>query len=110
MSNFKQISVDSSSFIATIGPGNRLGDVALGLNNAGRALPHGTCPYVGIGGHSGRSLNIQVSIFIYFSPSRRLWRVWIHLKKMGVNLGHDSISGSCFGKWNHCHCLRNQLS
>ncbi|KAF8149346.1 glucooligosaccharide oxidase [Crassisporium funariophilum] len=53
MSNFKQISVDSTSNIATIGPGNRLGDVALGLNNAGRALPHGTCPYVGIGGHSG---------------------------------------------------------
>ena len=53
MSNFKQLSVDPTTFIATIGPGNRLGDIALGLNNAGRALPHGTCPYVGIGGHSG---------------------------------------------------------
>jgi hypothetical protein len=53
MSNFVQIYVDPTTYIATIGPGNRLGDVALGLNNAGRALPHGTCPYVGIGGHSG---------------------------------------------------------
>jgi len=53
MSNFVQIFVDPTTFIATIGPGNRLGDIALSLNNAGRALPHGTCPYVGIGGHSG---------------------------------------------------------
>ena len=56
MSNFTQIFVDRTTFVATIGPGNRLGDVALGLNNAGRALPHGTCPYVGIGGHSGKQL------------------------------------------------------
>ena len=56
MSNFVQISVDPTTFIATIGPGNRLGDLALGLNNAGRALPHGSCPYVGIGGLSGRQL------------------------------------------------------
>ncbi|KAF8878834.1 glucooligosaccharide oxidase [Infundibulicybe gibba] len=31
----------------------KLGNVALALNDAGRALPHGTCPYVGLGGHSG---------------------------------------------------------
>ncbi|KAK2464778.1 hypothetical protein APHAL10511_003196 [Amanita phalloides] len=49
--NLKQITV-SSSGIATIQTGNRLGNVALGLNSRGRALPHGTCPYVGIGGHS----------------------------------------------------------
>ncbi|KAF8194117.1 glucooligosaccharide oxidase [Pholiota molesta] len=53
MSNFKTVSVDPNTKVATIGPGNRLGDVALALNNAGRAMPHGTCPYVGIGGHSG---------------------------------------------------------
>ncbi|PPQ96356.1 hypothetical protein CVT26_005043 [Gymnopilus dilepis] len=53
LSNFKTVTVDSSTNIATIGTGNRLGDIALALNNHGRALPHGTCPYVGIGGHSG---------------------------------------------------------
>ncbi|KAF8633808.1 hypothetical protein AX15_001249 [Amanita polypyramis BW_CC] len=47
----KGINVHHSG-IATIQTGNRLGDVAVGLNNHGRALPHGTCPYVGIGGHS----------------------------------------------------------
>ena len=54
MSNFLQLTVDPTTFHAKLGPGNRLGDIALGLNNAGRALPHGICPYVGIGGHSGR--------------------------------------------------------
>jgi FAD/FMN-containing dehydrogenase len=53
MRNFKTVSVDSNTHVATIGTGNRLGNVALALNNAGRAMPHGTCPYVGIGGHSG---------------------------------------------------------
>ncbi|KAF9559241.1 glucooligosaccharide oxidase [Agrocybe pediades] len=50
---FISVTVDEESGVASIGTGNKLGDVALALNNAGRALPHGTCPYVGIGGHSG---------------------------------------------------------
>jgi hypothetical protein len=63
MANFVQISVDSTTSIATIGTGNRLGDIALSLNNVGRGLPHGTCPYVGIGGHSGKQLvNINWTI------------------------------------------------
>ncbi|KAJ6584300.1 glucooligosaccharide oxidase [Mycena sp. CBHHK59/15] len=37
---------------AVIETGNRLGDVALALNAYGFAMPHGTCPYVGIGGHA----------------------------------------------------------
>ena len=42
----------SPSGIGTIQTGNRLGDIALALNAKGRALPHGLCPYVGIGGHA----------------------------------------------------------
>ena len=57
MSNFKTVSVDPRMHVAIIGPGNRLGDVALALNNNGRAMPHGTCPYVGIGGHSGNTIH-----------------------------------------------------
>ncbi|KAL0563368.1 hypothetical protein V5O48_018700, partial [Marasmius crinis-equi] len=56
LSNMRSISIDSSTHFATIEPGNRLGDVAVNLNQAGRALPHGVCPYVGIGGHSGTIL------------------------------------------------------
>ncbi|KAJ7484155.1 glucooligosaccharide oxidase [Mycena latifolia] len=53
MSKMKAITVRSSNNTAIIETGNRLGDVALALNAKGRALPHGTCSYVGIGGHSG---------------------------------------------------------
>ncbi|KAJ6485720.1 hypothetical protein C8R45DRAFT_997610 [Mycena sanguinolenta] len=53
MSKMKAITVRSSNNTALIETGNRLGDIALALNNAGRAIPHGTCSYVGIGGHSG---------------------------------------------------------
>ncbi|PFH48545.1 Glucooligosaccharide oxidase [Amanita thiersii Skay4041] len=52
MSNFKSITVHEDN-TATIESGNRLGDIALGLFHQGeRALPHGACPYVGIGGHA----------------------------------------------------------
>ncbi|KAF8988419.1 glucooligosaccharide oxidase [Cyathus striatus] len=53
MKNFNTVTVDSSTSTAVIGTGTRLGNVALALNSQGRALPHGTCPYVGVGGHSG---------------------------------------------------------
>ncbi|KAF9524631.1 glucooligosaccharide oxidase [Crepidotus variabilis] len=52
LSSFTQISVDDNSKIAAIGTGNRLGAIASGLFAKGRALPHGTCKMVGIGGHS----------------------------------------------------------
>jgi len=49
----KAITVNSKNGTALIQTGNRLGDIALALNEKGRAMPHGTCPYVGIGGHAG---------------------------------------------------------
>lgn len=55
MRNMTNIAV-SPSGIATIQTGNRLGDIALELNRHGRGLPHGLCPYVGIGGHACKSL------------------------------------------------------
>jgi FAD/FMN-containing dehydrogenase len=42
---FRNVSVDPSTGIATVGPGARLGNVATALYNQGkRALSHGTCP------------------------------------------------------------------
>ncbi|PQE22021.1 glucooligosaccharide oxidase protein [Rutstroemia sp. NJR-2017a BBW] len=53
MSAFSDIVVDQGTYIAKIGSGQRLGNVALGIHEqGGRALPHGTCPGVGIGGHA----------------------------------------------------------
>ncbi|KAF9269183.1 glucooligosaccharide oxidase [Marasmius fiardii PR-910] len=49
---FKKITFDPAVNTALIEPGNRLGDIALALNNYGRAIPHGRCTYVGVGGHA----------------------------------------------------------
>ncbi|KAJ7756187.1 glucooligosaccharide oxidase [Mycena metata] len=52
MARFTNITVNPESQTAVVGSGSRLGDIALALNDYGLAMPHGTCPYVGIGGHS----------------------------------------------------------
>ena len=52
LGNFQDIRVDANG-LATIGGGVRLGDMALGIyNQSQRALPHGTCAGIGIGGHA----------------------------------------------------------
>jgi FAD/FMN-containing dehydrogenase len=53
MVNFQQFSMDNSTWQATIGSGTLLADVTSRLHAAGgRAIAHGTCPQVGIGGHA----------------------------------------------------------
>ncbi|KAJ7812680.1 hypothetical protein B0H13DRAFT_1666088 [Mycena leptocephala] len=53
MVNFQQFSMDNSTWQATIGSGTLLADVTSRLHDAGgRAIAHGTCPQVGIGGHA----------------------------------------------------------
>ncbi|KAJ7115543.1 glucooligosaccharide oxidase [Mycena crocata] len=52
MAKFTNITVFPEKRTAMVESGNRLGDIALALNEYGLAMPHGTCPYVGIGGHS----------------------------------------------------------
>ena len=52
--NFQTVTVDATGK-GTIGAGVRLGDMATSLyNNFQRALPHGTCPGIGFGGHATR--------------------------------------------------------
>ncbi|KAK7024498.1 hypothetical protein VNI00_016250 [Paramarasmius palmivorus] len=53
LSNLNNITYDPTTETAVIQPGNRLGQVALALNEHGRAIPHGRCSWVGFGGHSG---------------------------------------------------------
>jgi len=53
LSRLQNITVNIDTGIATIETGNRVGDIALALNDYGRGLPHGRCNSVGIGGHSG---------------------------------------------------------
>ncbi|KAL0577216.1 hypothetical protein V5O48_004782 [Marasmius crinis-equi] len=64
LSQMKTITYDPTSQKAIIGSGNRLGDIALGLDRHGRGIPHGTCPHVGIGGHTA---------FGGFGHASRMW-------------------------------------
>ncbi|CAA7263466.1 unnamed protein product [Cyclocybe aegerita] len=50
--NFQKVKVDDRAGTAVIEMGTRLGDIVTSLAGHGRALPHGTCAYVGIGGHA----------------------------------------------------------
>lgn len=45
------MSVDTETGIATFGAGLRVGNLELALEPYGKALPHGTCTAVGVGGH-----------------------------------------------------------
>lgn len=60
------ISYDAKSGTAVVGPAARLGDVVKGLWKDGvqRAMPHGTCPPVGVGGHA---------LCGGFGPTSRQW-------------------------------------
>ncbi|KAK4695760.1 hypothetical protein P7C71_g2043, partial [Lecanoromycetidae sp. Uapishka_2] len=64
LESLQTVTVDTSG-IAQVGGGVRLGDMALAIyNQSQRALPHGTCPGVGIGGHASHG---------GFGYSSRLW-------------------------------------
>ncbi|KAL8725417.1 MAG: hypothetical protein Q9166_007374 [cf. Caloplaca sp. 2 TL-2023] len=52
LQGFQEISLDVNN-IAKVGGGVRLGNLAQGIyDQKQRALPHGTCPGVGVGGHA----------------------------------------------------------
>ncbi|KAJ7225636.1 hypothetical protein GGX14DRAFT_640035 [Mycena pura] len=51
--NMSRKKYNSTDGTVILEPGMRLGDVALYLNQHGRAMAHGNCPHVGVGGHAG---------------------------------------------------------
>lgn len=51
LKNLNAINIDSNAKTARVGAGQRLGPTAQKLADQGFALPHGTCPTVGVGGH-----------------------------------------------------------
>ncbi|KAG7098044.1 hypothetical protein E1B28_000019 [Marasmius oreades] len=52
LKKMNKITIDTNTNIAHVEAGNKLGSVAAALNAVGRALPHGSCTYVGVGGHA----------------------------------------------------------
>lgn len=49
---FDHIIIDKGTHTARVGGSVRLGTLAQKLGVEGFALPHGTCPLVGVGGHA----------------------------------------------------------
>ncbi|KAJ7216861.1 glucooligosaccharide oxidase [Mycena haematopus] len=49
--HLKHIDFNKTTNVASVGTGNKNGDIAQALVALGRDVSHGTCPYVGLGGH-----------------------------------------------------------
>lgn len=84
MKHFQQFSMDESTWQATIGGGTLLGDVSKRLHENGkRAMAHGTCPQVGIGGHATIG---------GLGPSSRMWGSSLdHVEEVEIVLANSSI-------------------
>lgn len=84
LKNFQQFSMDKSTWQATIGGGTLLGDVTKRLHdNGNRAMAHGTCPQVGIGGHATIG---------GLGPSSRMWGSALdHVQEVEVVLANSSV-------------------
>lgn len=82
MEKFKSISLYNN--IATVGAGVRLGNLATYLYSSGkRALPHGLCPGVGIGGHA---------LHGGFGMTSRMWGTTLdNIVEMQVVLADGSV-------------------
>ncbi|KAG6860779.1 hypothetical protein C0995_007683 [Termitomyces sp. Mi166 len=84
LSKFSRISVNSAQGTSVIETGNRLGDIATALAEKGRAIPHGTCAYVGIGGHAG---------FGGFGFTSRMWGLTLDtIKAVNLVLANGTIT------------------
>ncbi|KAF2496425.1 putative glucooligosaccharide oxidase [Lophium mytilinum] len=84
LKHFQQFSMDNSTWTATIGGGTLLNDVTKRLHAAGgRAMAHGTCPQVGIGGHATIG---------GLGPTSRMWGSALdHVEEVEVVLANSSI-------------------
>ena len=84
MKNFQQFSMDKSTWQATVGGGTLLGDLTKRLHdNGNRAMAHGTCPQVGIGGHATIG---------GLGPSSRMWGAALdHVEEVEVVLANSTV-------------------
>lgn len=64
LQHFKHYSIDPSTWRATVGAAVLLGDLTKLMNKNKRAMAHGVCPQVGLGGHATIG---------GLGPSSRLW-------------------------------------
>lgn len=93
LGSLKSIVVDSDG-TAHVQGGALLGDTALALNSRGRAMSHGVCPWVGIGGHAafGGELGAEGSTRREALISSIPCRLWPLLSQVGSHFGqHHSL-------------------
>jgi len=85
LKNLDTVDVDQTTWQATIGGGTRLDKVTSGLYDQGqRAIAHGTCPQVGIGGHA--TIGGQ-------GPLSRMWGLSLdHVVEVEVVLANGTIT------------------
>ncbi|KAH8598199.1 hypothetical protein B0O99DRAFT_650521 [Bisporella sp. PMI_857] len=84
MKHFQRFEMDRQTWRATVGAGMLLGDLTEKMHDAGnRAMAHGTCPQVGVGGHATIG---------GLGPSSRLWGTALdHIEEIEVVLADSSI-------------------
>lgn len=84
LKHFQKFSMDESTWRATVGAGTLLGDLTKRLHNSGgRAVSHGTCPQVGLGGHATIG---------GLGPTSRLWGTTLdHVEEVEVVLADSTI-------------------
>ncbi|KAL5352732.1 hypothetical protein ACLOAV_002680 [Pseudogymnoascus australis] len=84
LKNFQQFSMDPTTWRATAGAGTLLGDLQKRMHEAGnRAMAHGICPQVGIGGHATIG---------GLGPSSRLWGSALdHIEEVEIVLANSTI-------------------
>lgn len=84
LKHFKQYSIDTTTWRATVGGGVTLGDLTkLMYDSHHRAMAHGVCPQVGIGGHATIG---------GLGPSSRLWGAALdHIEEVEVVLADATI-------------------
>ncbi|KAE8356261.1 hypothetical protein BDV28DRAFT_154740 [Aspergillus coremiiformis] len=84
MRHFKQFEMDEDKYTATIGPGLSLGELDSHLYKSGkRAMAHGICPDVGVGGH--------LTIGGKGPTSRQFGLALDHIEAVEVVLANSSI-------------------
>lgn len=84
MENFQEVSVDESTWVATIGAGIHLEDLTSQLHDSGaRAMAHGVSPPIGMGGHATIG---------GLGPASRMWGSALdHVLEVEVVLANSSI-------------------
>lgn len=84
LKHFQKFSMNKETFRATAGGGTLLGDLTKRMHDAGnRAMAHGTCPQVGLGGHATIG---------GLGPSSRLWGTALdHIEEIEIVLADSSI-------------------